>query len=84
MKRYLAFLFYAFYPSGGANDFIGAFDSVEEAREAIEKCDDRAELAHIFDVQDERVVLEWVNPEDCYGGGWKVPENWQPAIKWWK
>ena len=31
MKRYLVFAYDQFYPSGGWNDFVGAFDTLEEA-----------------------------------------------------
>lgn len=32
MKRYLLFAGEEYYPSGGWNDFRGAFDTLEEAR----------------------------------------------------
>ncbi len=31
MKRYILFCFSAYYPTGGWNDFVGAYDTVEEA-----------------------------------------------------
>jgi hypothetical protein len=35
MKRYLAFVGYAYYPNGGMDDFLGDFDTAEEAIKAI-------------------------------------------------
>ena len=35
MKRYLLFVFDAYYPSGGWSDFRGDFDFEEQAREAM-------------------------------------------------
>jgi len=37
MKRYLAFYGAVYYPSGGMDDFIGDFDTKEEAIEKIQK-----------------------------------------------
>lgn len=37
MKRYLAFYGAVYYPSGGMDDFIGDFDTKEEAIEGIQK-----------------------------------------------
>ena len=35
MKRYIAFAGDIYYPSGGMDDIVGFFDTVEEARAAI-------------------------------------------------
>lgn len=35
MKRYLAFRGTIFYAAGGMNDFLGDFDTLEEAQEAV-------------------------------------------------
>lgn len=32
LKRYLVFEFEQYYPAGGWNDFVGSFDTLEEAR----------------------------------------------------
>lgn len=32
MKRYLLFTFYTYYPSGGWDDFVGSYRTIEEAR----------------------------------------------------
>ena len=37
MKRFLVFSGYDYYPCGGWDDFLGAFDSIEEARAAAAK-----------------------------------------------
>lgn len=37
MKKYLAFYGDNYYPSGGMGDFIGDFDTKEEAIQAIEE-----------------------------------------------
>lgn len=37
MKQYFAFYGDCYYPSGGMDDFIGDFDTEEEALQAIKK-----------------------------------------------
>jgi len=37
MKKYLAFYGATYYPSRGMGDFVGDYDTVDEAIEAIEK-----------------------------------------------
>lgn len=53
MKRYLAFFGQTYYPMGGMNDFIGDFDTVEEAKERIEEeLDDWSyEWCQVYDTQ---------------------------------
>lgn len=46
LKRYLLFAGWVYYPGGGWEDFIGSFDTVEEAKAAIEGSKD---WAHIID-----------------------------------
>jgi hypothetical protein len=36
MKRYLLFIFGQYYPRGGANDFRGAFDSIDKAKAFVD------------------------------------------------
>jgi hypothetical protein len=38
MKRYLAFYWHNYYPGGGMNDFVGDYDTLEEAIQAVKKC----------------------------------------------
>jgi hypothetical protein len=35
MKQYLAFVGYVYYPDGGMDDFLGDFDTYDEAMKAI-------------------------------------------------
>ncbi len=59
MKRFMAFYGSVYYPSGGMDDFVGDFDSMEEALEAInrknaEGSDEvrwRYAWAHIYDTE---------------------------------
>ena len=37
MKKYLAFYGAAYYPSGGMDDFIGDYETLEEAIQTINK-----------------------------------------------
>ena len=37
MKKYLAFYGAVYYPSGGMDDFIGDYETLEEAIQAINK-----------------------------------------------
>ncbi len=37
MKRYLAFYGYIYYPNGGMNDFVGDYDTKDEAIKAIDE-----------------------------------------------
>lgn len=37
MKKYLAFYGSVYYPSGGMNDFIGDYETLEEAIQSINK-----------------------------------------------
>jgi hypothetical protein len=45
MKRYWLFFWDTYYPSGGMNDFLGSFDSVEEAKNHLTREKDMV-LAH--------------------------------------
>jgi hypothetical protein len=57
MKRYLLFCGESYYPVGGWDDFVGDFDTVEEAKSATAKASD---WAHIVDTDTgERVGGEW-------------------------
>lgn len=57
MKRYLAFAGSTYYPSGGMNDFIGSFDTVDEAIAEICYSDEDYGMindwGHVFDQVDE-------------------------------
>lgn len=55
MKQYLLFGFDQYYPSGGWNDFLDSFDSVEEATMDCHKYGDH-EYYQIVDSQTGDVV----------------------------
>lgn len=64
MKRYLAFTGHVYYPSGGMEDFVGDFDSITEAQEAIIKeitqyrldPDWRYDWYHIYDAELKQII----------------------------
>jgi hypothetical protein len=51
MKRFMVFSFPEYYPSGGLSDVIGDYDTIEEAKEAIEKGDIfiSSDFCYVFD-----------------------------------
>jgi hypothetical protein len=55
MKRYLLFAYDIYYPSGGQDDVIGDYDSLDEAKEAIKKNSHRDHY-EILDLQDRRWI----------------------------
>ena len=52
MKRYLLFMYYDYYPSGGWNDFAGDYDTVEEAL----KVERNRDNWHIVDTETMTVI----------------------------
>jgi hypothetical protein len=54
---YLLFRFNDFYPSGGCNDFIGCFDSLEAAEDAFDGTWESAHVALLHD-NDLKIVSE--------------------------
>jgi hypothetical protein len=66
MKRFIAMGGEDYYPDGGFGDFLGDFDTAQEAREASEGKDWR----EVTDTQD-RVTWAW---SDAHG--------WQKADWW--
>lgn len=67
MKRYLAFYYQGYYPQGGMNDCIGAYDSLEESIQKIEDEAIRKPLygknsiwddcsGHVYDTLDNKIV----------------------------
>lgn len=38
MKRYFVFAYMMYYPSGGMDDFMGAYDDLAEAKERAKEC----------------------------------------------
>lgn len=75
MKRYFAFWFHWYYPSGGMKDFAGDFDTIEEAKTACHQKslawadgdeDDLWEYqaAHIFDSHQKKIIASKNEKED--------------------
>jgi hypothetical protein len=56
MKRYLVFSFPEFYPSGGMEDFIGDFDRLFEAMDALSKS--HHTTGHVYDTIEKKIVFE--------------------------
>lgn len=69
MKRYLVFYFSKYYPSGGIEDFIEDFNTLEEAVNKVYELanNDKAELAtfddffeynkaHVYDTEERKIV----------------------------
>jgi hypothetical protein len=55
MKRYLVFAGDTYYPEGGAREFHAAFDTVEDARDAL-VCHQWGTWAHVFDLETESII----------------------------
>ena len=70
--KYLLFAGENYYPSGGASDFIAAFDSVDAAKAHAEQ-EHRHDWAHIasFDGQTLKEVAEWQVLSRYSGGAWR-------------
>jgi hypothetical protein len=60
-KRYLLFSFDGYYPSGGWDDFVKDFDSLDEAKDHFKTADDMCEFAHVIDLN--KMTQVW-----CYYG----------------
>ena len=56
MKRYLLFAGEDYYPSGGAKDLEGDFDTIDEAVNALDHEDYRDCWAHVFDLTTKKIV----------------------------
>lgn len=60
MKRYLAFFGHEYYPMGGMEDFIGDFDSVDEALQAIDARRHESSSTfiwnHVYDTVERKIV----------------------------
>lgn len=66
MKRYLAFACPRYYPSGGMQDCVGAFDEIDDAKIALCKADyggfkDSLSHGHIFDLEKGELVFGYDN-----------------------
>lgn len=61
MKRFLAFAFYGYEAHGGMNDFIGDYDTLKEAVEAVQKFINEAMRGmypdgHVYDTELRKIV----------------------------
>lgn len=70
MKRYLVFYADAYYPLGGIDDFIGDYDTIEEAIKVVQETHRKNikddvnwdyALANILDIQTSKVVFNTKN-----------------------
>lgn len=66
MKRYLAFACPSYYPGGGMQDLVGAFDSIDGAKASLDKVDyggfnDTLAHGHIFDLEAGIIVFAYDN-----------------------
>ena len=68
MKRYLLFAGSHYYPSGGFNDFIGSFDTIEECqleKNVTETHGDKSfslyDWAHVVDGENEFKQISWMS-----------------------
>lgn len=55
-KRYLLFVFYDYYPSGGWDDFAGSFDTIENA--AITAAASREDNFQVVDSESLKIVKD--------------------------
>ncbi len=65
MKRVFLFAGETYYPSGGMSDYRGAFDSIEEAKAALDRED--WEWGQIAELTDEGLVCGW---------WWTIASGW--------
>lgn len=85
MKRYLLFGGADYYPGGGMNDFMGDYDTIEEAQAAVgpyEKTVDGTELhyqvsydwADIWEMPELVNVASYRKPQENETRGWQRNE----------
>lgn len=59
MKRYLIFRWSRYYPSGGANDFVTSYETMDEAKKHPRDNDDLTYGSYqIWDIENPNVVWE--------------------------
>ena len=56
MNRFLVFSFPEFYPNGGMDDFIGDFDTLEEAKKAL--LNGEYSTGHVYDTTERKIIFE--------------------------
>lgn len=74
---YILFAGDQYYPAGGAEDFVGVYDTVDEAKTVVAKdAPDWAHIAHLEDgdfLKAGNLVIEWEYASGDYvsgGSGW--------------
>lgn len=75
MKRYLVFEYERYYPSGGASDFAGSYDSLEEVppnnrSDVPGAYDGRRDYQEVLDTQTMRIRIndgEWRDMAEYVG-----------------
>lgn len=65
--RYLVFSGFDYYPTGGAHDFLGAFDRLDNAMAVMERATKDGRWAHVVSFDGE--ALDMIAPEQ--------------AVRWW-
>jgi hypothetical protein len=58
MKRYLVFACEQYYPAGGWGDFVGAFETLIEAKKAEQRSEKKGYYTHIVDLKTLDYVVE--------------------------
>ena len=65
MNRFLLFTGMTYYADGGANDFIGSFENIEDAEMAGKNMCDKEQKGvfaddwwHVFDLESKKIVSE--------------------------
>ena len=58
MKQYILFAFWNYYPSGGMDDMIDSFDTLQEAEDRIKELRDHYEEYQIFDTLSKRIMKQ--------------------------
>ena len=78
MKRYMLFHGDRYYPLGGWDDFVGSYDSIDDAKSALDQNDTKSPSggwAHITDME----TLEKVSEADIDN----TPPNYRVhTVKW--
>lgn len=59
MKRYLLFYNSWYYPDGGMKDFMGSYNTQEEAIEHMSTI--KIDWWHLYDSQEGKIVLDYQN-----------------------
>lgn len=75
MKRFLLFCGPGYYPSGGAKDLVGSYDSVGMSLLSL-----TGDWAHVLDIESGEIVAEWVRIDEgtkLGAGGWVTRDEYR-------